>query len=164
LRRTERISSLRNTLPFALIAAVAACATGETTPEPSPRNAADEIVAMLQASAQAWNRGDLDAFLADYDENATFVGAAGMIHGRDEIRRRYVQGYWSEGTAPDRLAFQDIDVRVTGPRSATAVGRYILRDRDTNERTGTGTFTLLLARYNDGWRILHDHSSADGGD
>lgn len=161
MRRTGRISNLRPSLPLALIAA-AACATGDPIPEPSPENAADEIVAMLQASADAWNRGDLDGFLADYDEDATFVGGSGMIRGRDEIRRRYVEGYWSEGTAPDRLAFQDIDVRVMGPRSATAVGRYILRDRRTNERTGTGIFTLLLARNNDGWRILHDHSSAEG--
>lgn len=164
LRRTGRISELSTTVPIALLAAAAACATGDPIPQPSPQNAASEIVAMLQASAEAWNRGDLDAFLADYDDEATFVGASGLIRGRAEIRRRYVDGYWSQGTAPDRLTFQDIDVRVTGPGTAMAVGRYILRDRRTDERTGTGLFTLLLARNNGGWKILHDHSSADGGD
>ncbi|MBW3555144.1 MAG: nuclear transport factor 2 family protein [Gemmatimonadetes bacterium] len=116
---------------------------------------------MLHASAEAWNRGDLDGFLADYAEDATFVGSTGLIRGAAEIRRRYAEGYWSGGTPPDALRFEMLDVRVTGPATATAVGRYILYDRETSETTGTGLFTLSLGRIEGEWKILHDHSSAD---
>lgn len=164
MRKTARISDRRVPLPLVLLlAAAGACGSNQPTPEPSPTNAAAEIVAMLEASAEAWNRDDLDGFLTDYAVDATFVGAAGLIRGVDEIRRRYVDGYWSSGTPADRLAFEIIDVRVTSPSTATVVGRYILRDRRSNERSGTGIFTLLLARNTDGWAILHDHSSADEG-
>lgn len=118
---------------------------------------------MLEASADAWNHGDLDGYLSYYAEDATFVGSSGLIRGRDEIRRRYRQSYWSSGTPADHLAFEVIDVRVTGPDAATLVGRYRLRDRTSGQDSGTGLFTLLLGRNNDAWEILHDHSSADGG-
>lgn len=119
---------------------------------------------MLHASAEAWNRGDLDAFIADYAEDATFVGSTGLIRGAAEIRRRYAEGYWSGGTPPDALRFDLLDVRVTGPGTATAVGRYILYDRESTETTGTGLFTLALARTGGEWKILHDHSSAEAQD
>ena len=116
---------------------------------------------MLEASAQAWSRGDLEGYLSDYVEDATFVGGEGLIRGVAEIRRRYEAGYWSGGGPPDALRFEMLDVRVTGPRTATAVGRYILFDRDSGDSTGTGIFTLSLERRDGAWKILHDHSSAD---
>ena len=116
---------------------------------------------MLEASAEAWTRGDLDGYMSDYAEDATYVGATGLIRGAAEIRRRYVEGYWSGGTPPDALRFEMLDVRVTGPATATAVGRYFLYDRASTATTGTGLFTLALKRIGGEWKILHDHSSAD---
>lgn len=116
---------------------------------------------MLHASADAWNRGDLDGYMADYAEDATYVGSTGLVRGAAEIRRRYAEGYWSGGTPPDALRFEMLDVRVTGPGTATAVGRYILYDRDSAGTTGTGLFTLSLGRIGGAWKILHDHSSAE---
>ena len=120
---------------------------------------------MLQASADAWNRGDLDGFLRDYAPDATFVGSRGLIHGVAEIRRMYAEGYWRTGTAPDSLRFEILDVHETGrspsgTSTAAAIGRYTLYDRASGNPTGTGLFTLLLERNNGAWRILHDHSSA----
>ena len=116
---------------------------------------------MLDASAEAWNRGDLDGYIEDYAPDATFVGSDGLIRGSAEIRRRYAEGYWSGGTPPDALRFEILDVRVTGPGTATAVGRYILYDRDSGASTGTGMFSLSLGKIGGVWKILHDHSSAD---
>lgn len=50
---------------------------------------------------------------------------------------------------------------MTGPGTAIAFGRYILSDRDSEESTATGVFSLTLHRPDDVWRIVHDHSSAD---
>lgn len=117
---------------------------------------------MLNASAESWTRGDLDGFLDDYAEEATFVGATGLTRGVDQIRQAYVDGYWSTGTPRDGLRFGLMDVREVGPGVAVAVGRYFLYDRDTGETTSSGVFSLTLAWTDDGWKIVHDHSSSDG--
>ena len=119
---------------------------------------------MLHASAEAWTRGDLEGYLDDYAPAATFVGSSGLTRGRDQIREAYVTGYWSTGMPADGLRFELLDVRQVGAETALAVGRYILYDRTTDEPTATGLFSLTLRHGADGWKIVHDHSSADGGD
>lgn len=116
---------------------------------------------MLHASAESWSRGDLDGFLDDYAENATFVGSAGLTRGRARIREAYIRGYWSTGMPEDGLRFRGVEVREVGADAAIATGRYELFDRDTKETTSEGAFSLTLRRVGDGWKIVHDHSSAD---
>lgn len=116
---------------------------------------------MLHASAESWTRGDLDGYLDDYAPHATFVGSSGLVRGRDRIRQRYVEGYWSTGMPEDGLRFRLLEVRIVGPDTALAVGRYVLYDRQTDEETATGLFSLALERTSTGWKIVHDHSSAD---
>lgn len=116
----------------------------------------------MEASAAAWNRGDLTGFLADYADDASFVTASGLAHGRDRLRAIYERGYWRDGQGPrDALRFEDFDIRTTGPRTAVAFGRFILYDRQSGESTDTGSFSLTLRLGADGWKIVHDHSSAD---
>jgi uncharacterized protein (TIGR02246 family) len=117
---------------------------------------------MLHASAQAWTRGDLEGYLDDYAPDATFVGSSGLIRGLDRIRQAYVTGYRSTGTPEHGLRFRLLDVRTVGDGTALAVGRYILYDRATDAPMATGLFSLTLHRTPDGWKIVHDHSSADG--
>lgn len=118
---------------------------------------------MMDESALAWNRGDLDAFLADYAADASFVTGAGLVHGRENVRAIYERGYWRDGQGPrDALRFEDFDIRATGPETAVAFGRFILYDRASGEAASTGTFSLTLRRTAEGWKIVHDHSSADG--
>lgn len=116
---------------------------------------------MLDASAAAWTRGDLDGFLDDYAEDATYVGSSGVVHGRERIREGYLRGFWSTGAPADGLRFPTLEVRTVGSDAAVAVGRYQLFDPGTGAQTGTGLFSLTLQKTADGWRIVHDHSSAD---
>lgn len=140
----------------ALSAGVAACAA----PRPGPGPAAAAIVAELDASAERWNAGDLDGFLAPYlnDPRTSFVTAGGVIRGLDTIEARYRANYWKDGAPAETLRFADVEVRPLGPDHAFAVGRFLLSDR-SGARTGEGHFTVVLARTPDGWRIVHDHSS-----
>ena len=127
-----------------------------------PSDAPDEIRELLHASAAAWNRGDLEGFLADYADDASFVTGSGLAHGKDAIRNIYRRGYWAGGGPEDELTFRDLDIRTTGPQTAVAFGRFILSDRQTGERNSTGVFSLTLRHAADGWEIVHDHSSGDG--
>ncbi len=157
-------TSSRAGLSLGLFLAVAGC--GSSAPAGSPAGAVDDpgpaVARMLHASAEAWNRGDLDGFLDDYSEGegTTFTGASGTVRGTDEIRRRYLAGYWGTGRPEHRLSFEDIEVRPLGPDHALALGRYVLAEPDDGPVASTGIFTLVLARGDHGWKIIHDHSSA----
>jgi uncharacterized protein (TIGR02246 family) len=125
-------------------------------PAPDPA-AAREIIAILQESTVAWNRGDLEGFLRPYAPDATFVGAD-VVHGYAAIREFY-RGSWFRGGAPSvNLAYRDIDVRPTGPNSALVVGHWVVSNKTTGEETRHGIFSLTWMRTPAGWRIVHDHS------
>ena len=117
---------------------------------------------MLDASARAWNAGDLEGFLDDYlDSPATaFVGPT-ITHGLDQIRSRYRTSYWRTGKPAQHLRFEKIDVRSLGSDYALALGRYVLFNPVSGTSEGSGWFTLVLQRSAPHvWRIIHDHSSA----
>ena len=63
-------------------------------------NAGPELEAALQATAAAWNGGDIDGFIAPYAHAATYMTAAGLI-GVDAMRARYLTKYFT-GAEPDQ--------------------------------------------------------------
>jgi len=129
----------------------------------APGDPASEIEDMLLASAGAWNGGDLDGFMDDYwrSENLTFSGGNGVTRGWESVRTRYLETYWAPGAARDSLRFQGIEVIELGESHALALGQYVLYQPQEEELiTATGFFSLVLGMTDDGWRILHDHTSA----
>jgi ketosteroid isomerase-like protein len=113
------------------------------------------IAAALQASVEAWNRQDLEAFLAPYDASATFVGSSGLI-GRAEMEAHYRRKYFVPGADPGRLRFEGIEARVLSGCLVLVTGRWAV------ERGGevqAGWFSLTWFHTPAGWRIVHDHSS-----
>ena len=164
MKRTGSTSSSRGARPLSLLSLLvflAGCAA-QPSAEPAPTDAPAEIRELLHESAAAWNRGDLDGFLADYADDASFVTGSGLAHGKEAVREIYDRGYWSGDGPEDELRFQDLDIRATGPRTAVAFGRFVLSDRGTGQTTSTGVFSLTLRRTAGGWEIVHDHSSGDG--
>ncbi len=118
---------------------------------------------MIQASAEAWNRGDLDGFLSTYQDSTgtTFMTGPGVIHGLATIRERYRKSYFTAGAVPPTvLRFEQLAVRPLGPDYALCTGRFLLTDRVTGADAGHGNFSLVLRRTPAGWKIIHDHSSA----
>ena len=114
-------------------------------------------MAMLTAQADAWNRGDLDAFMATYwhSPELTFVGATGLQRGYDDVLARYLRAY-PDAAARGTLRFELCEHRPLGGGLALVVGRYNLQ----RDEPATGMFTLVLERRPEGVRIVHDHSSA----
>ena len=118
---------------------------------------------MLRSHAEAWNAGDLDGFLDAYldsSETVFVVGGSGVLRGVATIRDRYLQGSWRGGTPASELRFEDVEITPLGADHALLLGRYVLTDRETGAPAGTGYFTVILARTEQGWRIIHDHTTA----
>lgn len=172
-RGTDGVRPRRLVL-FALVASIAAAACapapeGAATAPQAPDVAVDsaavaaEITAMLQSSAEAWNRGDLEGFLDDYtdDPGLAFVGASGVRRGKDAVRTSYQESYFDVEGEPDDLAFDQLEVRPLGPGFALAHGRWTLFEPGFEIQTvsGQGRFSLVLRKEGERWRIIHDHSS-----
>jgi uncharacterized protein (TIGR02246 family) len=147
-----------------LVAAVStACSTGGRPESEQPAtNAAlaGQITSQLDRAAADWNRGDLEAFLADYapESTTTFVDGRRARHGFDFIRQNYAPRF-APGARRDSLHFEEIEARSLAADLALVTARFVLmRDRTV---TASGPFTLVMEHRPVGWRILHDHSSSD---
>jgi uncharacterized protein (TIGR02246 family) len=128
--------------------------------KPSESRDADrkEIEAVLDRQQAAWNRGDVEAFLVGYWHSAdlTFSGSNGVTRGWEAVLSRYKKNY-PDRAAMGQLEFSDLEFRFLGPDGALVLGRWHLkREKDD---VG-GVFTLVWQRLPEGWRIIHDHTSA----
>ena len=119
------------------------------------------VTAVIEAQRQAWNRGDLDAFLEGYEQSDAllFTSGAKIRQGYDETRQKYRERYGESRETMGQLDFEILDVRGLGscPAAAVVLGRWHLTE---TPEAGEGVFTLILERQDGGWRIVHDHTSA----
>jgi len=140
-------------LAIAAAAVPAAAARGQmAAPSPEP-----EIRALLDESAAAWNRGDLDGHLADNADSITFMTGRGPITGKDKTAEALRRGFFRDGRPVQSLRFEQVTVRPLGERYALVVGRFILTGGGEQERSGW--FSTVWEQRTEGWRVIHDHSS-----
>jgi uncharacterized protein (TIGR02246 family) len=115
------------------------------------------IRAVLDAQADGWNRGDVDAYMDGYMRSPETVLVSGdsVTRGWQVVLDRYKKNYNSREKM-GRLSFTEIEVNLLGKDAAMALGRWQLtRSGDTPH----GRFTLIFRRAPQGWRIIHDHTS-----
>ena len=117
----------------------------------------NQIRQLLRLQTDAWNRGDLDSFMAGYwksDETA-FVGANGITRGWQAVLDRYKKNY-PDRKAMGQLTFSKLEVHVSCPDAALAIGQFELK-RENDQPAGI--FTLDFRKFSDGWRIIVDHTT-----
>lgn len=119
---------------------------------------ATAVRAVLERQRDAWNRGDLDAFMEGYHQRPeiVFTSSAKIRRGYDEAMQAYQRRYVDGDAAMGTLAFTEIEITGLGPDAALAMGRFELTD---TPQAGWGIFSLVLTREDDRWGIMHDHSS-----
>ena len=121
-------------------------------------DAESHLRAVLEGLAAAWNRGDMPAFMVGYwqSDATTFAGASGVQRGWASVLDHYLQEY-PDPAAMGQLTFRDLDIHLLVQDAAFILGHWQLQRARDQAR---GVFTLILHRFPDGWRIIHDHSSA----
>jgi uncharacterized protein (TIGR02246 family) len=118
------------------------------------------ITQLLSTQQVAWNKGDIDAFMTAYwnSPDLTFSGASGVQRGFDAVRARYKKVYPDQSTM-GQLDFSDLEFHFIGSEGALVLGHWHLtRDKDKGDIGGV--FSLVWQRFPEGWRIIHDHTSA----
>lgn len=119
------------------------------------------IAAVLDRSAAAWTRGDLDGFMACYEDGpeTTYIRPDGPVRGAGAVRAMYAARFKPGGQGMGRLTTDLLDVRPLGMDYALVTGRYRLERKATEGGEAHGVFTLVFHRGAAGWRIISDHTS-----
>ena len=117
-----------------------------------------EIREILHAQQRAWNRGDIEGFMNGYarSRSTIFVSEDTVTRGWQTVRNRYKKKY-SDREKMGTLAFSDLEITPLGPSAAIVIGRWQLKRKIDKPH---GRFTLVFRHLTEGWRIVHDHTSA----
>jgi ketosteroid isomerase-like protein len=88
--------------------------------------------------------------------STVFISDDEVSRGWEIVRDRYRVKY-SDRAKMGTLSFSDVEVTMLSPDAAVVLGRWRLK-RGNDEPHGR--FTLIFKRLPEGWRIVHDHTSA----
>lgn len=146
-----------------LLLAVATALHAQAPAPPSPDEAA--IRTALTTQAEAWNRGDIPAFMQVYEDSpeTTFIGLA-LRKGFQPILERYQKSY-ATPEQMGKLTYSSLDVRLLpsacgAPEIAVVTGRFHLaRTAHGEAAKDDGIFSLVWRKGPQGWKILLDHTS-----
>lgn len=150
MRRTRHAATLA--LAGSLLAA---CTTTSITD-------ASAIEAVLHRQQSAWNRGDIESFMAEgywQSSELSFYSAGRVSKGFDSVLAGYIRRYREGGAETGQLEFSELDIDVLSADAAVVRGRW---DVDFAAKTDVGgLFTLIFRKTDGAWRIVHDHTSSD---
>ena len=125
----------------------------------APVNVEGDIRSVIEAQQAAWNRGDVEGFMAGYDASnaTTFVGAT-ITRGYRQVLDNYHRRYPTKAKM-GQLAFSELEVKPLGANYASVIGKWrLVRPADAGGDVG-GFFTLLFHHTDSGWKIILDHTS-----
>ena len=118
-----------------------------------------QITAIITRQAEAWNRGDIDAFMEYYwkSERLTFSAGGKTTRGWQATRDGYHQRYPTRDQMGS-LTFTNLEVTPLGETAALVLGRWHLKRG--SEPIG-GNFSLTFRLIDGHWLIVHDHTSKE---
>lgn len=127
-------------------------------PVPKPDATTEAIRKLLDDQAMAWNKGDIEGFMVGYwkSPELTFSSGGEETKGWDATYERYRKRYQGEGKEMGKLTFSDVRIHIINTDHAYVRGKFqLIRSKDKP----SGLFTLIVKKFPDGWRIVHDHTS-----
>jgi uncharacterized protein (TIGR02246 family) len=116
-----------------------------------------QIREILDRQTQAWNRGDLEAFMKGYWENDSlmYIGKGGVTYGYNATLNSYKKNY-GDTARMGNLRFDILHVKSMGPGYYFVVGKWFLK-RSAGDVGGH--YTLIFKKIKGEWVIISDHSS-----
>lgn len=111
----------------------------------------------MQTQEDAWNRGDLEAFMDAYwhSDSLQFIGSRGLTYGWQQTLDNYKKGY-PDRDAMGALKFTVLSIQQLSPKSAFVIGKWHLARKAGDL---SGHYTLLWKKIKGKWVIVADHSS-----
>lgn len=116
------------------------------------------IRSLLQVQADAWNEGDLDAFMQTYwkTDQLTFSSGGKTTRGWQATLDNY-RAAFAPPKQMGKLRFDNLEFVELAPNAALVLGQWHLKMKEDERRDGN--FSLVFKKMKNGWKIIHDHSS-----
>ena len=143
---------------FAFLLILLACCIGVAGQSSGTAKKAEaDILAVLDAQAAAWNRGDIEGFMNGYWRSPALVFVSGdnVTRGWQPTLDRYKKNYDSKEKM-GALRFADVEIEMLSKDAAVVLGSWSLARASDNPH---GKFTLIFRKIKGGWRIVLDHTS-----
>ena len=120
-----------------------------------------EVKAALTRQQEAWNHGDLRAFMKEYANSPelAFIGKQ-VARGWQATLDRYLRTYPTPA-AMGRLTFSEVEVHPLGKDHAWVFGRFHLARTAEGGGDARGRYTLIFSRMKDGWKMVLDHTTPE---
>lgn len=118
------------------------------------------ITKAMQDQEEAWNKGDLEAFMIPYwkSDSLKFIGKNGITYGWQNTLDNYKKSYPDKATM-GILDFNILSIDQTSPSTAIVVGKWHLKRDKSDKGDVGGYFTLVWRRTETRWVIVMDHTS-----
>ena len=115
------------------------------------------IEAVLRAQQDAWNGGDVRAFMDHYwkSDDLTFSSGGKTTRGSQATLDRYRERYPTREKM-GRLTLSGLEITPLGDAAALVLGQWKLDG--LGEPVG-GNFTIVFRKIDGRWVIVHDHTS-----
>lgn len=114
------------------------------------------IMRVVRAHVDEWNRGNLEGFLAMYDEEAAYVQGSGYSDARQAVRRIHTGRWFKGGGTPSaRLSARLERAQRVGDTRRRAVLVWTATDADGREETWRSEVTFQFFPGSD-WRVVHE--------
>jgi hypothetical protein len=118
------------------------------------------IVHTMRAGVDEWNQGNLDAFLALYDSEATYMADSGPVDARDAIRQIHTTRRIGGGDAQARLSIRLVRTETVADDARRLVIAWTATDAAGRQETWTSSPTLRFTP-DVGWRIIREQPLPD---
>ncbi|HWV70786.1 MAG TPA: nuclear transport factor 2 family protein [Pseudosphingobacterium sp.] len=120
-------------------------------------NAEKDIRRAMSLQQEAWNKGDVAAFMETYwkSDSLLFVGSSGPVYGWQGAFDRYLKTYPDQASM-GTLKFDLLQINPLSESYYFVLGKWHLTRKKGNIG---GTFTLLFKKIAAKWVIISDHTS-----
>lgn len=118
-----------------------------------------DVVKIVLAQQEAWNKGDLDGYLSHYRNSPdTQAVLATLVRGMDNVRNAY-RASFPNRDAMGAIEDTEVEVKPLGESFAIATGRYHLTRSRKAGGNVDGTFIEVFEKTDAGWQIVYSAST-----
>ena len=117
-----------------------------------------EIYSVLLQQQDAWNRSDIEGYMRGYwkSDSLLFTSGGNIQRGWKATYDKYKKSYDTKEKM-GKLEFSKLEINLLSEESAWIFGNWELKREKENPK---GVFTLILRKFKDEWKIIHDHTSS----
>jgi len=127
-------------------------------PNPQTVSSVDgHINEQSRASAAAWNRGDLNAFLLPYASDVVVVRSSGRELGVQRLKAQLQRDQAWAGPPLLKARVEESKVKQLSPKIAVQTALVVLSG--PGHRDVRVWVTSIWERRSEGWRVVHEQSS-----